>query len=68
MFGLIILEMRVGFPDLEYAFCHSVIDPVLGGVGLEGGEIAPVDDELRDELFQMLVEVPVALFDVFQLV
>lgn len=68
MLGLIILEVRVGFPDFEYAFLDSVIDPVLGGVGLEGGEAAPVDDELRDELLEVLVQVLVALLDVLELV
>lgn len=67
MFGLIILEMRVCLSDLEDALRHAVIDPMLCGVGLEGGEIAPVDDELGDELLEVLMQVLVALFDVFEL-
>lgn len=66
MFGLIILEMRVCLSDLEDALRNAVIDPMLCGVGLEGGEIAPVDDELGDELLEVLMQVLVALFDVFE--
>lgn len=66
MFGLIILKMRVGLSDLEDALCDSVIDPMLCGVGLEGGEVASIDDELGDELLEVLVEVLVALLDVFE--
>lgn len=68
MLGLVVLEMRVGLSDLEDAFGYTVIDPMLGRVGLKGGEVAAVDDKLRDELLEMLVQVLVALLDVLELV
>lgn len=40
---------------------------MLCGVGLERTEIATINDELGDELFEMLVQVLVALLDVLQL-
>jgi hypothetical protein len=43
----------------------SVTDSVLRGVVLEGGEVPPVDDEVRDKLFEMLVEIFIIVLDVF---
>lgn len=42
------------------------MDSLLGGDCLEGGEVSPIEDELRDELFEVLMQVLVSLFDVLE--
>ena len=40
---------------------------MLGGGGLEGGEVASVQDQLGNKVFEVLMEVLVTLLDVFEI-
>jgi hypothetical protein len=42
------------------------VDALVGGGGLEGGEVAAVEDQLRNELLEVLVQTLLALPDVLQ--
>lgn len=68
MFGLIVLEVGVGLAHFEYAFLNPIIDSMLCGVGFEGGKGAPVHNELRYELLEVLMHVLIPLLYVLQLV
>ena len=66
MLYLIIPEMGVRLPHLKDRFLSAVMDPVLGGGCFEGGEVAAVEDQLGNKLPEMLVQVLIALLDVFE--
>lgn len=67
MLYLIISEMGVCLPYLKDRFLSAVMDPVLGGGCFEGGEVAAVEDQLGNKLLEMLMQVLIALFDVFEI-
>jgi hypothetical protein len=63
MLGLIVPEMRVGLPNFEDALSDPSPDPLLDGVSLKGRQVGPIQEYLRDELFDMRVQILVVCFD-----
>lgn len=66
MFIFILFEMRVGLSNFEHALALSTSNAILGGVGFEILDVGLVENEGGYELFEMLVEILIGVFDVFE--